>query len=382
MPAGLEQLSVERLGKVIDALQDVRDKPQDLVFYNRIASVPAEDDEIMGRFVGRAQIADILADDGVAGTYSLGKIQTYVNEPANLKVGTAMTQSQINRISAVRASNPALVDMMITRNTDALRLGVLQRIETILIGMTLDTFNYNRLGTVISGATWGMPSDLKFNVSLAWAANPTTATPIDDILFALRYARIRYGAVYNRIDMSTAAMNVMFKTTDFQNRAKFFLSNASLSIPGNLSLNDTEAQKSMAGKILGVQINQIDSRYWSKSMAGVDGSSAFWPLNMLNFSNTADDNKPEVQDWADGETTESRLGTLAGASNIPGSTIGSFESARRGVTTYATLEGLNPPKVSQWAVARGWARKHILQANATMNIGTITDDIPVSEPFG
>lgn len=382
MPAGLEQLSVMRLNKVIDALQDVRDKPQDLVFYNRIASVPAEDDEIMGRYVGRAQIADILADDGVAGTYSLGKIQTYVNEPANLKVGTSMTQSQINRLAAVGVDNRALVDMMLARNTDQLRLGVLQRIETMLIGMVLDTFSYNRLGTVISGATWGMPSDLKFAASLAWAANPTTATPIDDILFAKRYSRIRYGATYNRIDMSTAAMNVMFKTTDFQNRAKFLLSNASLSIPANVSLNDTDKQKSLAQSILGMEINLVDSRYWSKSMAGVDGSAAFWPLNILNFSNSADDNKPEVQDWADGETTESRLGALAAASNLPGSTIGTFEGGRRGVTSYATLEGLNPPKVSQWAVARGWPRKHILQANATLNVGTITDDIPVSEPFG
>lgn len=382
MPAGLEQLSVMRLNKVIDALQDVRDKPQDLVFYNRIASVPAEDDEIMGRYVGRAQIADIIADDGVAGTYSLGKIQTYVNEPANLKVGTSMTQSQINRLAAVGVDNRALVDMMLARNTDQLRLGVLQRIETMLIGMVLDTFSYNRLGTVISGATWGMPSDLKFAASLAWAANPTTATPIDDILFAKRYSRIRYGATYNRIDMSTAAMNVMFKTTDFQNRAKFLLSNASLSIPANVSLNDTDKQKSLAQSILGMEINLVDSRYWSKSMAGVDGSAAFWPLNILNFSNSADDNKPEVQDWADGETTESRLGALAAASNLPGSTIGTFEGGRRGVTSYATLEGLNPPKVSQWAVARGWPRKHILQANATLNVGTITDDIPVSEPFG
>ncbi len=381
MPSGLEQLSVQRLNKVIDALQDVRDKPQDLVFYNRIKSVPAEDDEIMGRYIGRAQIADIIADDGVAGTYSLGKILTYVNEPANLKVGTSLTQSQINRLSAVKANNQALIDMMLARMTDALRLGVLQRIESILIGMTLDSFSYNRLGVVISGATWGMPSDLKFVSSLAWAANPTTASPIDDILFAKRYARIRYGAHYNRIDMATAAMNVMFKTTDFQNRAKFLLQN-NYTIPTNLSLNDTDAQKGLAQTILGMQINLIDGRSWSKNGPGVDGSSPFWPLNMLNFSNTADDNNPMVQDWADGETTESRLGALAAASNMPGTTIGTFEGGRHGLTSYATLEGMNPPKVSQWAVARGWARKHVLQANATMNIGAIVDDIPVTEPFG
>lgn len=381
MPAGLEQLSVQRLTKVIDALQDERDKPQELVFYNRIASVPAEDDEIMGRFIGRAQIADLVADDGVAGVYNLGKIQTYVNEPANVKVGTSLTQSYINRLCAVKANNRDLVDQMITRQTDSLRLGVLQRIETLLIGMVLDGFAYNRLGIVISGATWGMPSDLKMNAALAWAANPTTATPIDDILFAKRYASIRYGAVYNRIDMATAAMNVMFKTTDFQNRAKFLLQN-NYSIPANLSLNDTDKQKMLAQSILGMQINLVDGRYWSKSPAGVNTSASFWPLSKLNFSNTADDHKPDVQDWADGETTESRVSALAGESNRIGGTIGRFEGGQRGVCGYATLEGMNPPNVSQWAVARGWPRKHVLYANATLDIGTITDDIPVSEPFG
>ena len=183
MPAGYEQHSVVRIQRAMDALQDVRDMPKELKFLGRTPLTPAMDGEIMARFIGRAHIADLIADDGRAGVYNLGKFSLESTEPPNIKVGTNMTQAEINQVFRFGMDDDAnLVDELLMKKVDALLLGVRQRMETLLIAMALDGFSYSRLGVVLNNVTWGMPSDLKVTSGVAWQANPTTATPIDDIL--------------------------------------------------------------------------------------------------------------------------------------------------------------------------------------------------------
>lgn len=382
MPAGFEQLTVQKVNRRLNALQDVRDMPQELKFLNRTPMVPALDNEIMARFVGRAQIADLVADDGVAGVYSLGKFSTYTHEPPNIKVGTNFTQSEINQMRAVSGEDAGLTDALINMRVDSTRIGVLQRIETILVGMALDSFSYSRLGVVISGSSWGMPSTLKLNASIAVQANPTTAIMTDELLGLKLVGSTQFGIDYNRITMSTAGFRAYIATTDFQNRAKIQL-RSDIGYT-NLSLLNLDQQRGFAETVLGMGIEFYDARFWSMASAGTIASAPFWPLSKVMLSSTANDNNPLVQDWANGVTTESLvMAGFGGGSNTPnvGGVIGSFSGAMRGPHGYATLESLNPPHVTMWNVARGWGRKHVLYANAIYDMGTVTDPVPVTEPF-
>jgi hypothetical protein len=313
MPAGFEQLTVQRVNRRLNALQDVRDMPQELKFLKRTPMVPALDNEIMARFVGRAQIADLVADDGVAAVYSLGKFCTYPHE--------------------------------------------------------------------ISGASWGMPSQLKVTTATPVQANPTTATMTDEILSLKLVASTQFGIDYNRITMSTAGFRAWIATTEFQNRAKLEL-RSDIGYT-NLSLYDLTKQRMLAQSVLGMEIEFYDARYWSATTAGVIASAPYWPLNKVMLSSTANDNNPMVQDFANGITTESRVmaGFGGGTNTMNAGVIGSFSGGMRGPVGYATLEGMNPPHVTMWNVARGWPRKHILYANAVYDMGTVTDPVSVTEPF-
>lgn len=379
MPAGYEQLTVQKVNRRLNALQDVRDMPQELLFLGRTPMVPAADNEIMARFIGRAQIADLIADDGVAGTYSLGKFSTYTHEPPNIKVGTNFTQTEINQLRSVAGDDAGLTDAMINLRIDACRLGVLQRIETILIGMALDSFSYSRLGVNISGASWGMPSTLKLNASVAVQANPTTAIMTDELLSLKLTGSTQFGIDYNRITMSTAGFRAYIASTDFQNRAKIQL-RSDIGYT-NLSLYNLQQQKGFAETVLGMGIEFYDARYWSQASAGTIASAPYWPLSKVMLSSTANDNNPLVQDWANGITTESLVGGMFGGGTNTAGVIGSFSGGMRGPHAYATLEGMNPPNVSMWNVARGWSRKHVLYANAIYDMGSVTDPIPTTEPF-
>ena len=64
-----------------------------------------------------------------------------------------------------------------------------------------------------------------------------------------------------------------------------------------------------------------------------------------------------------------------------GGMIGSFKGATRGPISYATCESMNPPNITMWGVARGFPRKFMLQANAVLDVGPITDPVSVTEPF-
>ena len=384
MPAGFEQLSVLRITRAMQALQDVRDIPQELMFLKDTALTPAMDGEIMARFIGRVQIADLVTDDAKAGVYSLGKFSTESNQPPNIKVGMSITQAEINQYFAAGMNDDAgMTDMFITKRIDALLLGVRQRMETLLVGMKLDTFSYNKMGVIVNNASWGMPVDLKVTSGTPWAANPATATPIDDMLNIKLIGSTRYGVDYDRITMSTAAFRKMLATAEFQAKAKIQF-RSDLAIQTNFSLYNLEQQKSFASAVLGMAIRFYDARYWVPANDGTTSSTPYLPLNKVVIDMTSSDNDPLVQDFANGITTESRISSLlpnTGIGLAAGGLIGQFDRAARGPVAYSTVESMNPPNITMWGVARGFPRKFMLQANAVLDVGAITDPVLVTEPF-
>ncbi len=379
MAVGYQILQVARINSIIQALQDIRTLPGRLVFLNRTPVTPAVDAEIMARFIGYIQVADLIADDERAVTYSSGKLSYESTNIPNIKLGMSMTQAMLNQLQSINANggiqnDGGIFSAMENRTINTLLLGIRQRMEILIIAMQLDALNYNRLGLVLNGATWGMPADLKVTPTTTW--DQTTATPVNDILTTRRYASVRYGEQYDRITMSTAAFIYMIGTTEFQNKVRWILP---IGAPSTvLPLQDTETMKNLARSVLGMQLELYDERFWSQAPDGTFSNLPGLPINKVILSDSQDDNNPEVMDFASGICTETLV-----ASMVPNNIIGDFAGPQRGPIAYATANdaNLNPPGVTYWGVSRGFPRKHRLQATAVLSVGTFVDPIPYTNPF-
>ena len=379
--ASLQVLEVVRVMSIIQALQDVRELPAELVFLNRTPVVPAVDDEVMGRFVGRVQIADLVSDDAAAAVYSSGKLTFETTTIPNLKHGTNLTQSQLNQLMAINGNGGIANDQGIYSDfknniIDGLLLGIRQRMEALIVAMNIDGFSYDRLGIKMSNVTWGMPADLKVTTAVTWDT-AATATPVADILLLKRLAQVRYGIVYDRITMSLSAFNYMTNTLEFQNRVKIVFP-LQFTQSSALPIQNTDYMRNLATNVMGLkEIEIYDSRYWSQSTDGTLMSAPYLPITKVVLSSTGNDNNQQAMDFANAYVTESIVGSLAG-SNI----VGQFTGAARGPVAYATVPGdLNPPNITMWGVSRGFPRKKLLQATAVLTVGSFTDPIAVGEPF-
>lgn len=378
MAENLRFLRAARVNTIMSALQDVREMPPDLVWSNRIGDVPALDSEIMARFVGRLQIADLVADDQAAVVYQAGKFSLESTAVPNLKHGMNMTQAMLNQLQSLSGQIPqdmGLFENYEQRTIDGLLTGVRWRKEALFTAMLMDGFSYNRLGIVMSNVTWGMPSDLKVTPSITWD-NPTTATPVNDILTVVLVGKTRYGITFNRVTMPTTDFRYMIATTEFQNKAKAFLP-PQLSFT-NLALAALDQQRALAEATLGMTIELNDGRYWTRDANGVAASAAFQPTGKVILTDSTNDNNDAVMDFANGIVTESIVADL-----VDTAMIGGLGGPQYGPIAYATVANaqLNPPGVVYWGVARGFPRKHLLQASACLTVGTYSDSISVGEPF-
>lgn len=377
MAAGLQLLEAARLTRIMYALQDVRTLPQALIFSKRVVDVDAVEGEIMGKFIGHVQIADLISDDAKAAVYSTGKLQYETTNVPNLKHGVAMSQAMLNQLNAIQTlgtpNDQGIFSNYRKTQIDRLLLGIRQRKEALNVAMYLDGFSYDRLGIKMTNVSWGMPSDLKITVSTGWDT-AGSATPVTDILTQRRYAQVRYGEYYDRMDMSTAAFNFMIKTTEFQNSARYYL-------PGGIAasalpVNNMEAMKPVAQNVLGVSvINLYDARYWQQAPDGTVASFPYLPITSVVLSSTADDGDPTAHDFANGIVTESLIGGLA-----PTNMIGAFSGPTRGPVAYATAPAdLNPPNLTMWGVARGFPRKYRMAASSVLTVGSFSDPIPTTD---
>lgn len=376
-PVTYEWLKALRLTAIIQELQDVRELPQELRFLSRTPIVPATDGEILARWTGYMQIADIVADDQRALVYSNGKLSYETTNIPNLKHGTNLSQEQLNQLAAI-AANPGIqrdeVRLLewVTRTLDGLLLGIRWRMEALLVAMAIDSLVYDRFGIKITGS-FGMPQDLKVTVAVAWT-DSANATPVSDIWAVRRLARVRYGQEYNRLTMSTQAFMTMIATEEYQAKARTYLApNVSFV---NLNLADLTAMQNLAQNVLGLTIELYDARYWTQGPDGTLTSAPFLPINQLVLSFTGDDNDAMARDFASAVVTESVVDSITGGMIIGGLT------PQEGPIAYAIPRGdLNPPNITMWGVARGFPRKHRRTETATLNIGALADEIPIGPPY-
>lgn len=378
MAENLRLLQATRVNTIMQALQDTREMPPNLVWSQRINDVPSLDDEIMARFVGRLQIADLIADDQAAVVYQAGKFNFESTAVPNLKHGVSMTQSMINQLRSLQGritNDMGIFSAYENRTIDGLLTGVRWRKEALFIAMLIDGFSYDRLGIKMNNVSWGMPSDLKVTPGVTWDT-AGSATPVADILAVKLIGAARYGIDFDRVSMTTTDFRYMIATTEFQNKAKLYLP-AGLTFT-NLALANLTQQQALAESTLGMTIELNDGRYWSQDASGAQTSAAFHPVGRVVLTSTANDNNDAVWDFANGVVTESIVADL-----VATGMIGDLGGPQYGPVAYATLANpqLNPPGINYWGVARGFPRKHLLQSSAVLTVGSYGDLITVGEPF-
>ncbi len=166
---GLSILGVKRINAIMQTLRDVRELPQQLKFLNRTPLVNATDGEIIGRSEANVLMADIIADDQKAVVRAAEKFTLESTKIPNLKHGKFISQEMLNLLERINVGGGIPNDMgvfsdYVNRSMDSLLLGVRQRMEALIVACAIDAFDYNRLGIIITGATWGMPADLKVTV--------------------------------------------------------------------------------------------------------------------------------------------------------------------------------------------------------------------------
>ncbi|HEY6021100.1 MAG TPA: major capsid protein [Candidatus Paceibacterota bacterium] len=379
MPAGYNPLTNSRINGVFQGLTDPRTLPGQLLFSTRVGETPAEDGEIMARFIGYIQIADLVADDSRAAVYAAGKFQFETANIPNIKIGANLTQSMIKQLQAIQA-NSAISNVQVdafesaqARLLSNVLLGIRQRKEVLLAAMLMDGLTYDRLGIKLTSVTWGMPSDLKITPSTPWTTS-ASATPVDDILNAVLVAKVRYGITYDRITMTTPAFRTMIACTEFQNKAKVLPLITFLGSYTPLPLSNIQQQLAIAQSVIGMNIELYDARYWSSDSRGQYQLYPILDLNAVILSASALDGDRNAADFANGIVTESVV------SSWGGDPVGGGPSY--GPIAYATFpENLNPPNITFWGVQRGFPRKHLLHYNACLRIGTITDTISTAAPF-
>lgn len=379
MPVGLEWLGPVRVDSVMKGLVDARELPQDLLFLGRTPETPASDGEIMSREIRRVHISDVIAQDGKAAVYTTGKATMESTTIPKIKHGVHLNESEIKQFAEIQADGkiPGGSQWQDVENriADDNLLGVRQRQEQLIAAMMCDGLSYDRFGIKIPIGTWGMPADLKVTPAVPWT-DAANATPINDLLNLQYLARTRYGVNYTRLTMSTPVLRMIVATTEFINKARMYLApNVSFV---NIPTSDYAYQQGLVENITKMSIVTYDGRYWCQDAdLGTYTSATYLPLNKVIMDTPSNDNNRQVLDFASGIVIESMFTGLtspAGGGRLP--------SPRRGPIQYATINtNLDPPDITYWVVMAGFPRKKMLQANACLTVGTVTDSIPVGEPF-
>jgi hypothetical protein len=366
-------LSSVRFNRIVGRLAAVLDVERPLNFLARVPLTPAFDDELTGRFTGRVLAADIVADDQEALVNESLSLDVVTHAAPNVKLGERLGQKLLTRLKQweqglyrnVQGEN-ALADWE-NQLADKLVLGVRQRLNAMAAAMMIDSFSYDRFGVKLSGATWGMPPDLKTTVLIAWT-NPTTATPISDILGVDAYTRVKYGIVYDVVTMSTADFQLMIATTEFANKATLNVGGAAafLLTPAALKTASIPDMLNLAGRILNKDIVLDDTTFNERSAAGTLSQSRALPLGKVLLSRKEDEGNGRAYDMANGMVTETMVADMAGASSMVG---GGLPADAFGPIGYFTARpDLNPPDVVCWAVARAFPRKFVPESTAVLTV--------------
>jgi hypothetical protein len=360
-------LASRRINRIIGTLASQLEVARPLVYLDRLNLVPAFNDELTGRFTGKVLAADIIADDQEALVYESLQLELTSDTVPNIKLGQRLGQRLLDRLQQLEQG--VLVegenalrdwDMKLAEN---LLLGIRQRQNALACAMMLDALTYDRWGLKITGASWGMPSNLKVTPAVSWAT-AATATPLSDIWAMDQVASLAYGITYDKITMSTVDFRDMMATTEFANRATLVVGANFLLTPAALQTKNDPKMLQLSQQVLGKEIVLDDHTFNTRNNAGTITSTRTLPLHKVLLSRRQDEKDDSVMDMANGVPTESIAADLIGGGpdGIGGRQYGPL-------AFYTGRQDLNPPDVVSWAVAKSFPRKFVPESTAVLTVG-------------
>jgi hypothetical protein len=363
-------LDSARINRIVQTLASNLEVQRPLVYLDRLNFNPADDDEILARFTGNIIAADVIADDQEAVVQDSGKVELSTTAIPNIKLGQRVGQAKINMIRRLERVGglPGEAEQLLgweQRFGMQLVTGVRQRLNALACAMMLDSASYNRMGIVLTNATWGMPANLKVTPSTPWST-AASAVPIDDIFAMDQVGTDSYGITYDKLTMSSQAFRYMVATTQFANTAAIPLRAGYLTAATSFPTKDLRTMMNVAGQILNKTVVIDDATYGERSNAGSLTRRRYLPPNQVLLSRTQDERDDGVMDMANGITTESVVGDVSSGliGENPFTAAGEY-----GPTAYFTRRpDLNPPDTVAWAVARAFPRKLVPEATAVLTV--------------
>jgi Phage major capsid protein E len=366
--APLGPLATERINRVMMEIE-TRELVQQRLWRRRLGRVQATDEEILAKITTDVLAADIITDDAEAVVHGSDQFSFVSGRVPNFKHGRMFSQSMLRLLNRIEknlasAGDRGIFDNYIVNSAQRLLQGIEDREEMVICQMLEDTGAYDRFGVKFSGMSWGMPATLKITVDPLWTV-AATATPIQDILDARQASIDLGGPEYNRITLSLTALNNALATTEFQNRVKFGMETGQAAVL-NLNYLSQEDRAILFGRMLNMTVEVYDAQTKVEGVTGAKVNTRFQSVNKVVLSFSGYDNNNAVWDFAIGEITEKLVARMAnvdlGVNNAGGGQFGPF-----GYTTVANPQ-LNPPGIIQWAVDRGFPRKHMEEANAVLTV--------------
>jgi hypothetical protein len=357
-------LTTARINRIIGTLAAQLEIQRPLIYLDRLPLVPAFDDELVGRFTGHILAADLIADDQEALVQESLTLDIISHQAPNIKIGQRLGQRLLNRLKQLE-DNPSVQGENALRDWDMklaenLLLGVRWRMNALACAMMIDSFAYNRFGIVITGATFGMPSNLKVTVGTAWST-AATATPLSDIWGIDQVASLAYGITYDTVTMTTPDFRNMIATTEFANKATLTLGAYFLTTPAALPTKQDPRMMEIATQVLGKKIVLDDFQYNTRNNAGALTTTRALPTGTVLLSRSQDVGDQNVMDFANGVPTESIAADMIGGApeGLGGEQYGP-------VAYYSGRPDLNPPDITAWAVVKGFPRKHVVESTAVL----------------
>ena len=227
--------------------------------------------------------ADIVALDSELPLKSRDTIETVTGEIPKLGLKLYLSEKQMKDIDAMIAQNLPLASIVdrVFEDTPRVIEAIYERLEDMFLsglssGVALSA---NSTGTGVR-IDYGFPTANKFGVSSAWAANPTTATAIDDIEKVFDKAQAD-GNVITDVWADDVALKAYYANKQVREQYAF---NAGISITGGaIPVLNLEQAASVFLTRWGVTLHRVN-RSIKTEINGAKNNHKPWQEGAMTFT--------------------------------------------------------------------------------------------------
>lgn len=322
--------SVELNKLVKEYITHPRVTSRQLIFEERTPTIDYTDPSEMIAFKGTLAVADTLSDNQDGVVYdTVGVMHFTALEVPTLKVGSRVGELMILREYKRRNgldTNPHTEQYMRDwKNTlaETLAISLKQRKNTMLAAFMLGADNFHNFGIMLN-LDLGVPE----GVHSKSTSTHFKTKPLATIRKHLRYMKTKHGVSYDRVTLSSE----MFKQIILNAENKKLRRKA-----------DAGVVRQRLAKHLNLEIEIYDGCFFERGNNGSRVSIRYMAENKILFSNSKNDNNPEVIHFGNTYSSESIINGLFSDSTAEFGPHGYF----------TTPLDFNPPSVTGWGVIRG-----------------------------